>query len=182
MSRTSLIKEIRELLDNNLSEWVDIKDIILKNTEGMDTAQAKPVRNTIFVILTDMKELYEITFDRSQASQALMTTMQNQFPTDSVKVRTTLKYDREIENKSKVKDIIPHTVIHNSGTISNSAIGNNHSSLSNDFINPLTNIESTNKEQTKKRTSPLEKLYWVAGILTVIITLLVYFKIYPFNK
>ena len=146
----------------------------MKHCEGLQYFDQAGIRQNIFTILREMKQHGEIFYEDHAASTTLMTRVAGAYPSDYLRIRTTMKYDKEQEQKKQ--NTPPTTVIHNSGTIANSAIGNTHSDLSKAFESPLSNMVSTNNEQTKKRTSSLEKLYWIAGVILAIIGILVYFK------
>lgn len=180
VSRSAIIKDIRGLLNENPSEWVDIGEIILKHCEGLERHNTSIVRQTIRTIIEEMREQGEITFNNTEASNALSIMQGTQYVSNSLRIRTTMKYDKEQEQKNQT--IHPNIVIQNSGTIANSPIGNIHSDLSHAFETNNNNPQIIEKAHPKKRMSVLEKTAAIAGILAVIITIMIYFKIYPFNN
>ena len=176
MNKIEVIDEIRELVNSTPLTYIDIQPIIEKYSAEKDMTLQVIIRGELYHILKDLKNENEIEYMEDRASQALMTTTQNAFPSDSLFIKSTLSYEKE-RNKPA-----PQPTFYNTGQIINSPMNNPHSDFSKAFANPTTNIQSTQNAHSKKRRSFLEILAWIAGILAFISGILIYFKVWPFNQ
>lgn len=101
MNKKELYADILELVNSNPLCEVDINPIILKYTNGKDFEEQKIIRNNIFLLLSEIKKEEDITFNEASASVALMQTRQGSFPSDYLKIKSTIKYEKE---RSKIDE------------------------------------------------------------------------------
>ncbi|NCI48721.1 hypothetical protein GWC95_02210 [Sediminibacterium roseum] len=165
MDNLKLIEEIKELIHESPMCSVDIKPLIEKYTEGLDREQQRPVRGDIFKVLRALKEDKDIDYADSAASMALMTTMQGAYPTNSLHIKSTLKYEKErqVPKTPQAPQYITNITTHgaNSPAVANS---------------DRTTIGTDNSDLTKKGLKiSRETLNWtIAGIaLATLISILV---------
>lgn len=168
MDNLKLIAEIKEFIESDPMCSIDISPLIERYTNGLDREEQQSIRYDIFKVLQALKDDMDIDYADGDASTCLLTTRQGVFPTNSLQIKSTLKYEKgkQIRNTPPPPQSVTYITTH--GAHSPAVTNSSHTKIGSE--------DSENKQIAKEGVIISRKtLIWTIalGLLTILLSILI---------